>query len=69
MAEKLKHCPFCGGKANIFKVPTGLAAGTNEALGHGNFYVMCNTCYTSGNNYPSEEDARNSWNYRVEERR
>ena len=53
MAEKLKHCPFCGGKANIFKVPTGLAG----------------KCYTSGNNYPSEEAARNSWNYRVEERR
>ena len=62
--DELKCCPFCGGKAAVRK-STWIAPEAGREYGHGSYFVMCDTCLTSGNNYGTEEKAIASWNRRV----
>lgn len=56
MAEnKLKPCPFCGGKAKLFTV--------------GCFHVYCDACMSSGARYSTISRAIEAWNSRVDEKR
>lgn len=58
---ELKPCPFCGGKASIRTVPSGLTKGHIRNC----FFVMCNQCLTSSNNYNSTILAADHWNRRI----
>ncbi|ELW8194526.1 Lar family restriction alleviation protein [Yersinia enterocolitica] len=60
--EKLKPCPFCGGKAHLL-------------TSNGSFLVECSVCLTDFLNgpvgigwYRSEKDAAADWNDRPSER-
>lgn len=57
--QKLKPCPFCGGKAKIFHYEQGDYY--NEA-----FSVYCDNCGASLEDYDFEEQAIEHWNKRVE---
>ena len=52
MTEKLKPCPFCGGKAELFGTET-----------NGIFYVRCLECDVDGN-FDTPGEARAAWNRR-----
>ena len=52
MAE-LKHCPFCGGKA--------------EMKAYTKFWVVCDECLSETATYPTEEEAKEAWNRRAED--
>ena len=56
MAEKLKPCPFCGGKARPFSYCDGIK-----------FYgVQCTKCLKANvDRCFTEKEARNAWNRRV----
>ena len=58
MAEELKPCPFCGGKARVHEVETRTSS-------IGGYFVMCTKCLTSSDNYSSSEIAAEYWNRRV----
>lgn len=51
MSDKLKPCPFCGGKAKVWK--------------SGSYGVVCNTCdANTGFIYPNEQEPVEAWNKR-----
>lgn len=52
----LLPCPFCGGKAEIYRV----------IIRPGTFYAWCDECETRSNYYNTEEDAARAWNSRAE---
>jgi len=54
---ELKPCPFCGGKAKIYKY-----AGSDIRTR----YIMC-TCCGMGTDRMREEEAIEKWNRRVKE--
>ena len=66
MSEKLKPCPFCGGKARLEAIdfdddyPTNLS----EAI----WWVMCTKCGAHTDEYstPTEAEAIAAWNTRAE---
>ena len=62
--SELKPCPFCGSKADV-KSTTPITHERQEYYGYGGYFVMCRGCFTSGNNYPTEQEAREAWNRRV----
>ena len=64
VSEELKSCPFCGSKASVRQV-TPVAINNAVKYGYGGYFVMCNKCLTSGNNYPTRRDAQEAWNRRV----
>ena len=66
LAERLKPCPFCGGKASI-RQTTPLTGGTSRETGYGGYFVMCDWCMTSSNNYSTEQAAAEHWNRRTHE--
>ena len=53
--EKLKPCPFCGGKAKLL-------------ADHGNikFWVCCKKCIADTLIYDSKQEAIESWNRRAD---
>ena len=51
MTEKLKHCPFCGGKANIAK-------------GKIEFWAYCPHCGAQTELYETEKEVEKAWNTR-----
>lgn len=60
MAEGLKPCPFCGGKAEV------------RVDDNGEFYVSCTECFTlvgyccdTWGEYETEAEAINTWNRRT----
>ena len=60
---KLKTCPYCGGKAEIFQ---------HDTIGcpdFGMYSVACESydCFASdgGASYPTEHDATEAWNRRT----
>ena len=60
MTEKLKPCPFCGGKADIRTLPS-----KNNRIT--SYFPMCRKCMTTGDNYASYEAAAKAWNRRTNE--
>lgn len=50
----LKHCPFCGGKAEIKKCHHSKK-----------FYVFCTGCGVETSRYLFDKAAQTSWNTRV----
>ena len=64
MNETLKPCPFCGGKASIRTV-TPIIVGASKDTGYGGFFVMCDKCLISSNNYSTAEIAAEHWNRRI----
>ncbi len=63
MTEKLKPCPFCGGRASIRAV-TPVHSSDAKKYGYGDYFVMCENCLTTSNNYNTEERAAEHWNRR-----
>lgn len=49
---ELKPCPFCGGRAFVHHPDYG-------------YFVMCDRCKTSSNNFMSETEAVKRWNNRA----
>lgn len=49
---ELKPCPFCGGRAFVHNPEYG-------------YFVMCDRCKTSSNNFKDRDKAVNQWNRRV----
>ena len=64
VSEELKSCPFCGSKASVRQVAP-VAINNAVKYGYGGYFVMCNKCLTSGNNYPTEMKAIEAWNRRA----
>lgn len=54
--EKLKPCPFCGGKAKA-----------DYNCNYNYHYVFCRDCDARVYNYDSEEKAIEEWNKRIYE--
>ena len=63
---QLKPCPFCGGKASIRSV-TPVRDTNYKAFGYGGYFVMCDDCLTTSNNYNTPEMAADHWNRRTHE--
>ena len=63
MNEKIKHCPFCGGKAKLLDWPV-------ENNTHTLYAVVCHNskCYINPESpyYDTLEEAIEAWNRRVE---
>lgn len=56
--DKLLHCPFCVGKAEIL---------TAESMRGGYLFgIMCNDCCSRGDVYETEAEAIDAWNTRTE---
>lgn len=53
MSSKLKTCPFCGGKAEVY-----------ESLDEGFYRVVCSKCYTLSDYYSDKDKAIKAWNTR-----
>ena len=58
--EKLKKCPFCGGKAEL-KLTHGFKGEVIAA------FVYCTECGANTRGYALESTAREAWSRRVEE--
>lgn len=56
MSVDIKDCPFCGGKASIFK---------DKYEGEIIYTVSCEECGISTAAYEHEQSALNDWNRRV----
>ena len=56
--DKLKPCPFCGGKAS-------LVTAHNKDLTWLRYHVKCDGCLTTTDNYKKAEHAIEAWNRRA----
>ena len=70
MTNKLKPCPFCGGKAKLLKETIAVGMGATDTL----YFVECTNCESSGKRFglldaDTEKERKNlailSWNRRV----
>ena len=61
MTLTLKRCPFCGGKPELRHVQ---AYKNDNFCKYYGWFVLCSTCLTTSNNYPSEQTAADHWNTR-----
>lgn len=55
--DKLKPCPFCGGKAELLIVPGNITK----------WVVRCTKCYTNNGTFVLDHDAIEAWNRRTEQ--
>ena len=62
MSKEIKPCPFCGGRATIRAVTP--VHSNVKAYGYGGYFVMCENCLTTSNNYNTPERAAEHWNRR-----
>ena len=61
-SERLKPCPFCGGKGEIYQAPTMLNLKIDDDV----YWVQCRNCFgRTGNSY-SKIEAINAWNRRMD---
>lgn len=66
--EKLKPCPFCGGKAAIYGTYRDGGEVTIYPIGLGIYDVRCQECNAGfGDTYTTEELIIEKWNRRVSE--
>lgn len=59
LSSAVSSCPFCGGKAMLYR-ETKKKKEEEEEWWH----VVCTGCYTRSDGYYSAEDARDRWNRR-----
>ena len=62
MNEKLKHCPFCGGKAQYEYQSDSVADGEHWVM------VQCQSCCANSGYFQSEQSATEAWNTRVDDK-
>ena len=60
--DKLKPCPFCGGKAELIIVPGYFKSGLSSS----GWLVKCIKGCCNQNPYTSDHDAAEAWNRRAE---
>lgn len=61
-SERLKPCPFCEGKGEIYQAPTMLNLKIDDDV----YWVQCRNCFgRTGNSY-SKIEAINAWNRRTD---
>lgn len=71
--EKLKHCPFCGGRPNMWACDTrkhyysGIETKGLHGLQMDHFMVRCMKCGIETKSYKLKTSAFNAWNRRVVE--
>ena len=65
MTEKLKPCPFCGGKATIRQITPVSGSLASRETGYGGYFAMCCYCMTTSNNYSTAEICAEHWNMRT----
>ena len=58
--EELKPCPFCGGKAKVYK---------EDKADEFTFVAACTECFCEVNGVHTKQEAINAWNIRVGEQR
>jgi Lar family restriction alleviation protein len=65
--NKLKPCPFCGGKAEIIETDTPRTDDIGDWKSGSKYYhrAACTNCETSGPYEDSKELAIKAWNKRV----
>ena len=61
-SEKLKPCPFCGGKGEVYQAPTML----NLEIDDDAYWVQCRNCFSRVGNSYSQVEAINAWNRRTD---
>lgn len=61
MKEKLKPCPFCGGKAELLIVPND----SKQGLSPSKWLVRCSNHCCNQLPHISDHDAIEAWNRRV----
>ena len=62
---ELKRCPFCGSLSVSIREVTPVHSPNVKAYGYGGYFVMCNNCLTTSNNYNTPELAAELWNRRA----
>lgn len=65
--DKLKRCPFCGEKANLVKVRSGLSFGKNFRYAPGCATDKCMGHWVTGKGFYSEAEAIEAWNRRADD--
>ena len=60
--DKLKPCPFCGGKAELLIVPGRFKSGLSSS----GWLVKCTNGCCNQMPYTSDHDAKEAWNRRAE---
>ncbi len=50
--QSIERCPFCGGKGNDWWVSSG-------------YFIECDKCKATTNNYEFKKDAIQAWNRRI----
>ena len=60
MAEKLKPCPFCGGKAKLVNIDASGEQGEENPI-----VVHCTQCFAKTDWFGREWEAIDAWNRRT----
>ena len=68
MEERLKPCPFCGGKGQLIQT---IKLIINHTDGYNNFddqifWVKCHICQFSSFRHPTAHTAVDAWNKRID---
>lgn len=62
-SERLKPCPFCGGKGEIYQAPVMLSLKIDDDV----YWVQCRNCFGRAGNSCSKIGAINGWNRRADD--
>ena len=61
-SKRLKPCPFCGGKGEVYQAPTMLNLKIDDDV----YWVQCRNCFSRVGNSYSKVEAINAWNRRTD---
>ena len=70
MKDKLKPCPFCGGKAGTTTTKTLVSMGNTDGFRMATGYKMtygasCENCGIEMQGYPTKKERNKAWNRRA----